>query len=170
MKSEKHSREYPQIPNTHLPEDLLEKFVADLKAPIDIVENSLRNLPKFTNYDNGEEIFPQLGQATQTVNDNIRSVIAYLHLKLKDGFIDIERKIAFEILGQFTHVLRECSAPLEGFINVCQQYKLSDDEFKQNVETIEHYGERLVKAFKALDSNWRIWLETRNFDWEISDL
>ena len=84
--------------------------------------------------------------------------------------IEAEGKIAFEILGRFSHVLREASAPLQGFINVVQRLKLTEDEFEHNKEAIQYYGKRLVKDFRLLDSNWRGWIETRKFDWEASEL
>jgi hypothetical protein len=169
MKSKPQAARPHQISDNRLPEDVLRQFIADLKGPIDIVEKSLPYLRKPATL-RGEEILSRLGQAVQSVNGSIQFVIDYLHLKLKDGLIESDRKIAFEILGRFGHVLRESSAPLQGFVNVVQHVKLTEDEFEHNKEAIKHYGTRLVKDFRLLDSNWRVWLETRKFDWEASGL
>jgi hypothetical protein len=158
-----------QTSDNRLPEDVLRKFIADLKDPIAVVEKSLHDLSKLATQADDEEIFSQLGQATRRVNENIQSVLDYLHLKLKTGLIETDGEIALEILGRFSHVLRESSAPLMGFISVAQQCELSEAELEHNTDTIKNYGKHLVRDFRLLDSNWRIWLETRKLDWEVSD-
>jgi hypothetical protein len=168
MKSKLQTTQPHQISDHLLPEDVLKQFIADLKDLIDIVEKSLFNLQNHS-ASHGGEIFSQLGQATQSVNENIESVIDYLHSKLKDGLIETEGKISLEILGRFSHVLRESSAPLQGFVNVVQHIKWTEDEFEHNKKAIRLYGKRLVKNFRLLDGNWQVWLETRKFDWEASD-
>jgi len=169
MKSRRQAKQHRYLSDIRLPEDVLKKFVGDLKVPVDVVEKSLRGLPKRAALDN-EDVFSRLGQAVQSINENIRLVIDYLHMRLKDGFAESEEKIVFEVLGQFSHMLRERSVPLMGYVSVCQQCKLSEDEFARNMETIKHYGEQLVKVFKALENNWQFWLETKSFDWRASDL
>jgi len=170
VKSKLQLTQHHQISDNSRPEDVLRQFITDLKDSIDIVENSLRDLRKQATIHGEEEIFSRLGQAIQSVNENIQSVIDYLHMKLKDGFIETEGKIALEILGRFSHVLRECSMPLIGFVNVAQRCKLSEEEFEHNIEAINHYSQRLVQKFKTLHGNCRIWLEAKRFDWEASDL
>src|SRR5437868_8014997 len=117
--------QYSQASEVRLPEDVLRKFVADLRHPVAIIEVSLNNLSNRPALESEKEIFTQLGEATQSINENIRSVLDYLHLKLKDGVVETEGKVALEILGHFSHALREYSAPLMGFVSVGQQVNLS---------------------------------------------
>jgi hypothetical protein len=53
---------------------------------------------------------------------------------------------------------------------VGQHVKLTEAELAHTQEAIGHYGKRLVKDFRLLDSNWQVWLERKKFDWEASDL
>jgi len=170
MKSKSQATPHQQISENRLPEDVLRQFIADLKEPMDIVESFLSDYRTHATLRGEEDILSQPRQAIENINENIQSVIDYLHLKLKDGLIETEGTIAFEILGRFSHVLRESSAPLQGFVNIVQGVQLTKDEFEHNKEDITRYGKHLVNDFRLLESNWRVWLETRKFDWGVSDL
>lgn len=162
MNSDKNSPGYSEIPIIHSPENVLEQLVADLRHPVSIVENSLPKLQQITKQADGNVIFSQLEHAVVIGYQRIQSVIDYLNSRLKNDILETEN-VAENILCEFTHELRECVAPLEGFIAVFQRIELSEDQVKNDIGQIELFGKSLIKVFSVLEKNWQQWLESGEF-------
>lgn len=152
-----------QISGTRPPEIVLEEFITELRSYIKTIEVLLPDLGNVTTHSDSKAIFSELYTSLLFVNQYIASVIDYLNLRIK-GSVCKSENMAEAILAEFTHTLRELALPMMGFVAVCQKPELSEEKLRNDLSTIDRTGKLLIQGFHYLEVNWRIWLETKNFN------